>query len=119
MICIGRIEEAGPIHPWDFSPAYTEELGENIRRRFFIFEELADPVCLPDWKLSAIKIERECSLNTSAAKRQINLDPGYLSGSQVILASTKRYQNRVYLRDVNDCPRNRVRYSKKYPTYWD
>ncbi len=96
----GTIETAGPIHSWNYSPAYTEELGKNIHRRFFVFKELSDRELLVDWKISTNRLEQKFSHSpTTSIQRRVNLDPGYVSGSQVILASTKQYKNRVYLRE--------------------
>ena len=96
----GEVEEATSVHPWDFSPSYTEELGECIWRRFLVFRELQEQGDLPDWKHSTNSIERQfLSYKRQVVKRLLNLDPGYVSGSQVVLASTKRYANRIYLKE--------------------
>lgn len=96
----GEIEEVGHCHSWDFSPSYTRELGNNIKRCFYVFKDLQTPENLPDFKLATNDIERCFSVNPEVEeKRKVNIDPGYLNGLQVIVASTKRYGNRVYLRD--------------------
>lgn len=94
----GEIEEEGPIHPWNYSPNYSRELGDNIKRKFFVFRSLGSPEDLPGWKIATNAIENQY-LAQDDSSRKINIDPGYLNGSQVIFASTKRYHNRIYLRD--------------------
>jgi hypothetical protein len=54
-----------------------------------------DPETLADIKVKTNEIEDSFSVN---GKRQINLDPGYLTLAKIVLASTKNYAHRVYLR---------------------
>jgi len=99
-LCFGSLEWESPIHDWDYSPAYTKELGAEIKRRIYVFRNLALPDKLPEWKNISNSIETKYSeIKTGHLMRQINIDPGYLNGSQVILASTKWYPNRIYLCD--------------------
>lgn len=94
----GSIEWESPIHDWDYSPAYSKELGAEIRRRIYVFRALASPCRLPEWKSISNGIEQKHSvIRAGQLVRQLNVDPGYLNGSQVILASTKWYPNRIYL----------------------
>lgn len=92
----GKAELITRPHPWDYSPAYTEELGPRIMRRFLVLSELADPTYLSDWKLLTVEMEK---LFGRDGKRAVNIDPGYITGSNLVLASTKSYANRIYLRD--------------------
>jgi len=80
--------------PWGHSPYYQDELGLPVLRQFMFFKRLIDPGTLADIKLKANGIEDSLS---AQGKRRINLDPGYLTLSRVILASTKNYAHRVYL----------------------
>lgn len=92
-------EFSAPI-PWRYSPAYTRELGKHIRRRFFVCRTLRRPEELPSLKFATMELEHcFCRSDRGETARRVNLDPGYVSGSHVILASTKRYRNRVHLRD--------------------
>ena len=89
------VMECPPI-PWDFSDYYREELGEPISRRFVFFKNLIEKDTLSSVKLITNEIERELS---SGGKRTVNIDPGYLTLAKVVLASTKNYSHRLYLRD--------------------
>jgi hypothetical protein len=96
----GGIEWESPMHHWDYSPAYSKELGAEIKRRIYVFRNLASPDRLPEWKSISNRVETKYSkIKTGHLMRRINIDPGYLNGSQVILASTKWYPNRIYLGD--------------------
>ncbi len=85
--------ESRPL-PWDYSDYYSEELGSPILRRFLFFRDLIRREDLSDIK--HVTIEMEGRLSTGE-KRNINLDPGYLTPYNVILASTKNYSHRVYI----------------------
>ena len=79
---------------FDFTTYYNEEMGIPLFRRFVSFKELIEPVQLPDIKLLANRIEDETACD---GKRTVNLDPGYLSAANVIIATTKNHYHRVPL----------------------
>jgi hypothetical protein len=51
---------------------------------------------LPEIKAVAIELEQRLAV---AGKRTVNLDPGYLSEANVIIATAKNHYHRVPLRD--------------------
>ena len=83
--------------PFTFTRYYDQELGPPIRRVFFSARELVDPALLPQLKEEANARERETA--RPDGRRTINLDPGLLSLSRVILATTKASGHRIPLRD--------------------
>ncbi len=85
--------ESRPI-PWDYSDYYRAELGAPILRRFIFFRNTISPEALCDIKLITNAIEADLSTD---GRRNINLDPGYLTPYSVVLASTKNYAHRVYV----------------------
>lgn len=88
------ILHTSPPMPWDYSEYYREELGWPITRRFVFFEKLIDTGILADIKAETNGIEESFS---SQGKRRINIDPGYLALSKVVLASTKNYSHRIHM----------------------
>ncbi len=82
--------------PWEYSDYYRDELGWPIYRRFLSFREPVDPASLRDIKVLTNRMEEELSVR---GRRRINLDPGYLTLSKVVLATTKDRAHRVYLGD--------------------
>jgi hypothetical protein len=90
----GDILLESPSIQWDYSSYYKDELGWPIFRQFVFFQNLIDPGILADIKLKTNEIE---DILSSDGKRRINLDPGYLTLSKVVLASTKNYSHRIYL----------------------
>jgi len=73
---------------------YAKEMGRGLKRRFISFKRL-----IPERNLYKIKIATN-NLEQKLAKggiRRINIDPGYLDLSKLILFSTKDYKHRIYL----------------------
>jgi hypothetical protein len=85
--------EAGEFN-FDFTTYYNQEMGSPLYRRFISFEKLISPEQLPEIKIDTNRIEIETSIN---GNRVVNLDPGYLSDANVIIATTKNYYHRVPL----------------------
>lgn len=90
----GEIALESPAMAWDNSDYYREELGWPITRSFMFFRNKIDPLRLPDIKLATNEMEEALSIN---GKRNINIDPGYMTLSKVVLASTKNYSHRLYI----------------------
>lgn len=92
----GEIVMETPAIRWDFSDYYKYELGESIYRKFVFFKNLIQQENLSTIKLITNELEKNLS---SDGKRNINLDPGYLTPAKIVLASTKDYSHRIYLKD--------------------
>ncbi|HLP61640.1 MAG TPA: DUF4416 family protein, partial [Candidatus Deferrimicrobium sp.] len=85
--------EVGPFD-FVFTTYYNREMGSPLFRRFISFEKLISPEELPNIKIRTDQIEMETAVN---GNRLINLDPGYLSEANVIIATTKNHYHRVPL----------------------
>lgn len=90
----GEVLFISPFLQWDYSSYYKEEIGLPLFRQFIFFKTLIDIGTLADIKLKTNEIEKTLSFEN---KRRINLDPGYLTLSKIVLASTKNYSHRIYL----------------------
>lgn len=81
---------------WTFTAYYDREMGPGIVRLFWAFDRLVDPS-----QLAAVK--RETNAIEDAFRddgdRKLNLDPGLLSLSRFVLATTKDGAHRIPLRD--------------------
>jgi len=95
---LGSIDLQSEAFPFNLTDYYVDELGEGILRKYISFEKLIDIVRLPDIKIWTNEIEKNFS-DKDSGKRKINIDPGYLTLSKMILATTKNYSHRIYLRD--------------------
>ncbi len=89
----GPIDYESPIIPFDFTSYYEPEMGTGLNRIFWSFQTLVHPEELPDFKIFTNTLEKEIA----SPNRKINLDPGYLTGAKMILATTKDYCHRIYL----------------------
>ncbi len=76
--------------------SYYRNIGENLKRVFIVFKSLIDPEELADIKVITNEIEK--ATKEGEKERRINLDPGYFDGGKIVLASTKNFSHRVYLR---------------------
>ncbi len=73
---------------------YYKNIGSNLFRIFISFEKLIKRDDIVKIKLFTNTLEKKLSKNE---KRKINIDPGYLTLSNVYLASCKDFFHRVYL----------------------
>ncbi len=90
----GKIDYTSPVFPFDFTDYYRKEMGDDIKRLFYSFEDLVSPDILADIKVKSNEIEDLYSLGE---KRSVNLDPGYLDYYKIVLASMKFGGQKVYL----------------------
>lgn len=90
-----------PLLSFDFTSYYEKEMGRDIKRQFFSFKRLINPKNLARIKIWTNQLETKyaCKSSAQSIKRSINLDPGYLNDSKLVLASTKDYAHRIYLSD--------------------
>lgn len=73
---------------------YEKEFGKKLSRRFISFKDLIPPQKLAKIKVATNRVEKKLS---NRGLRLINIDPGYLDLSKLVLASTKDYNHRIYL----------------------
>ena len=90
----GSIDFSSEILPFERISYYNEELGEALSRKFISCERLINAESLKEIKLFTNKLEKRFA---HSGRRRINIDPGYLSGGKIVLASTKDYNHRIYL----------------------
>jgi len=70
-------------------------MGTDLKKFFVFFEKLKSPEFLIDLKHISYKLEK--ALWIAPNKRGVNLDPGYLCLSKIILATFKDFSHRIYL----------------------
>ena len=93
----GETDSVSERFPFDFTDYYTVEMGKPLFRHFITFERLIPIPILPDIKKATNRLEEKYAVLNG--KRRMNIDPGYLCLEHVILATTKGYAHRPYLRD--------------------
>jgi len=90
----GQSDFESQILPFNHTHYYKNEFGADLKRKFISFRRLCKPEKLPYIKIITNKIEIKFSRQD---RRQINIDPGILNLSKVILVTTKDYRHRIYL----------------------
>lgn len=74
-----------------------------LRKQMALFADPYDPAELAADKLQSNRWERDWTEELTScqddSKRLVNIDPGYLSMTKLVLASTKNREHRIYLRD--------------------
>jgi hypothetical protein len=92
----GEADFISPFLDFAYTDYYAKEMGPGLVRRFVSFAPLMPPEALPDVKRETNALEERFSED---GKRRLNIDPGYLAQSHLILATGKGYSHRPYLRD--------------------
>jgi len=93
----GESERSAEIYPFsDYTKFYEKEMGTGLLRNFVSFKKLIDPLYLADVKLLTNELEIKYA-QTETGKRTINLDPGYIALSKMVLASGKDRPHRIYI----------------------
>ena len=87
-------------HPFEFNETdyYQASMGKGLFNQFFAFENFVDPARLVEFKHQTNAWESTYrQMEDFPESRPVNLDPGYLTGAKLVLASTKDHAHRIYL----------------------
>jgi hypothetical protein len=94
----GRLDYSSEVWPFDKTDYYSEQTGQRILRKFVSVDKLINPGKLARIKLQTNKFERKLAKSMSLPlPRPVNLDPGIIEPSKLILATTKNYSHRIYI----------------------
>ena len=97
----GTTDFESDIWPFDQTDYYKEQAGPHIVKQFVSIEKLIDPGELAQIKHKTNQIEQtQAELLRSSGvvwPRPINLDPGIIEPSKLVLASTKNFSHRIYI----------------------
>jgi len=92
---LGPIDLRSEFMDFTFTKYYEKEMGAELKRQFLGFSNLIAPDKLAEIKLFTNELEKDLA---QEKKRQLNLDPGYLAAAKIVLATTKDYAHRIYLK---------------------
>ncbi len=94
----GEIDYKSPDILFNHTDYYKKEMGHPLKKRFISFKRLIQPQDIARIKLLTNSLEEKLSKKSnSSLSRKINIDPGYITDSKLILATTKDYYHRIYL----------------------
>lgn len=89
------VSDAFVFHDTDY---YDAEMGTELKKQFVCSAELVNPGELAAVKHATNQWEAEYAATASHPEpRPLNLDPGYIAESKLVLASTKNHSHRIYL----------------------
>ena len=91
----GPVDFSSEIIDFNHTQYYEKEFGINLKRNFISFRNLIKADNL--WKIKIITNKLESKFSKEN-KRRINLDPGYITQASLVLASTKNYSHRIYIK---------------------
>ncbi len=95
---IGRIDLTSDVWPFTQTDYYKDQTGPDILRQFVSLENLIDPGSLADVKHTTKNLEQWLADSLKLPlPRPVNLDPGYIGSSKLVLATTKNYSHRIYI----------------------
>jgi len=95
----GPVDLESDLWPFDQSDYYSADMGPHLQRWFLSFERLIRPDGLAEIKryTNALELEIADECLSAESPRPVNLDPGYLDLTKLVLATTKDRGHRVYL----------------------
>jgi hypothetical protein len=95
----GPADLVSELWPFDHTDYYEAELGAGLLRRFVSFEQLIAADRLADIKRATNELEERLAEDVLPDRpgRVVNIDPGYIAPSKLVLATTKDHGHRIYL----------------------
>jgi len=93
----GPADLRSPLIDFDFTDYYEPQMGRGLKRVFVSFARKIDPGEIAAIKLRTNELEGELAPLDKSVARPINLDPGYVCGSKLVLASAKDRSQRLYI----------------------
>ncbi|MEN6310845.1 MAG: DUF4416 family protein [Acidobacteriota bacterium] len=93
----GPLDRESPAFDFDLTDYYEPEMGPGLKRRFMSFGRLIGPEELAAIKLETNGLEDRIRRETGAPGRSVNLDPGYLTASALVMATAKDFSHRIPL----------------------
>ena len=97
----GPVDIASEVIDFTWTNYYAQEMGDTLLRKFLSFERPIRPEEISQCKHQSNELERLCAESSACgahkASRPVNLDPGYIEPSKLVLVTTKNYSHRVYI----------------------
>lgn len=90
----GKVDHETGLLDFTHTDYYNKEFGVGLKRKFLSFNKLLSPTGIHRVKLATNRLEKRLSIS---GKRTVNIDPGYLNLSKLVLFSTKDFSHRIYI----------------------
>ena len=96
----GKFDFVSDIWPFGQTDYYRDQTGGHIIRQFVSIKKLVDPGKLAGIKHRTNRLEQKLANQLAFdLPRPVNLDPGLIEPSKLVLATTKNYSHRIYIGD--------------------
>ncbi len=84
---------------FDQTDYYEAQMGRDLQRKFLSFEPLIRPERLVEIKLETNALEQQIAEDCLVPEisRPVNIDPGYIDLTKLVLATTKDRGHRIYI----------------------
>ena len=94
----GDLALQSPVYDFTETDFYTQSMGTDLKKQFFVFDQMIDPGELAPTKIQSNQWESDyVSQSDHDQERPLNIDPGYISEAKLVLATTKDRDHRIYL----------------------
>ena len=94
----GKVDFSSEVWPFTQTDYYKEQTGPRILRQFISIKRLIEPCLLAKIKSRTNKLEQKLAKKLALPlTRPVNLDPGIIEPSKLVLATTKNFSHRIYI----------------------
>ncbi|SUW04026.1 DUF4416 family protein [Brachyspira pilosicoli] len=93
----GNTKIIGEEYLFSHSIYYADEMGEDLKKRFIVFENMIERDYIVEVKKTTDEIEKKYL--DSNNNRKINIDPAILTLENFVLVTNKNFTHRIYLKD--------------------
>ena len=93
----GPVDTASSLFIFNYTDYYEKQMGKGLKRKFLSFTDLISPEKLGEIKTQTNELEEKIREELKEGRRVINLDPGYLTKSALIMATAKDFAHRIPL----------------------
>lgn len=93
----GAVDARSGIFPFAWTDYYNAEMGSPVYRRFLGFSDLIKAPDIAAAKIAANELEAAMAGRHPVVQRPVNIDPGYMEQSKIVLASTKNFFHRILI----------------------
>jgi hypothetical protein len=95
----GGIDTESDYFQFDYTDYYEKQMGGLLRRKFVSFSKLYSPEKLSEIKLQTNKLEEDIRQELGQKRRVVNIDPGFLNASALVMATVKDFAHRIPLQN--------------------
>ncbi len=96
---LGPVDLSSPAFEFTYTAYYEKQMGSGLKRLFLSFHDLIQPEQLSRIKIKTNELESIIRRESTAKRRVVNIDPGYMTASALFMATTKDFAHRVPLQD--------------------